>query len=442
VFFARIAVEGDAVAERRLKERDGKGAAGGAMRSQGGRVVDAVGAMALKVPADESAWEAVRMVVGIVARRRRLAGWTAGAVAAAAMLTALLWPTRYTATAVILPPQQSGSTGAAMLAQLSNLGAAAGMAGALGMKNPNDLQVALLKSRSVEDAMAARFHLQALYRGRDLTSTRRQWERVTKVENGLKDGLLRLSVSDGDARRASELANGWVEEYRRFAATLALTEAAQRRVFLEGQLHAAHGDLADAEEEFKRTQQRTGVIQMDGQMRAMIDSAAVLRARLAAKQVEMGAMREFAAEGNPDLERAGEEVAGLKGQLAAMGAGGESGDLVVPKGPAAEAGLEYARASREVKYRETIYELLARQYEAARLDEARQGAEAQVVDAAVTPDRPSSPPWWAVVLAGGAAAMPFGVFAAVTAEAVAVVRRRELSGLGAQAAFEGVGAVR
>ena len=181
------------------------------------------------------------------------------------------------------------------------------------------------------------------------------------------------------------MANAWVEEYRRFSATLAITEASQRRLFYERQLSAARDDLANAEEQMKQTEQRTGVIDIEGQDRSMIASAAVLRGQLAAKQIEIRAMREFAADGNPDLQRAEQEAVGIEGQLAAMDAANDrkTGDLIAPKGTVTQAALDYERALREVKYRETIQELLMRQYEGARVDEARQGALVQVVEPAV-----------------------------------------------------------
>jgi tyrosine-protein kinase Etk/Wzc len=288
----------------------------------------------------------------------------------------LLLPDRYTATVVILPPQQGSSAGTAMMAQLSTMGMMASATGGLGIKNPNDQQIALLKSRMVEDAVISRFHLQSLYHKRYLSSARKRWEKNTKSDNGLKDGLIRVSVTDQDPHRAAEMANGWVEEYKRFTATLAITEASQRRLFYERQLSAARDDLTQAEEEMKQTEQRTGLIDIEGQGRSMIASAAVLRGQLAAKQIEIKAMQEFAAEGNPDLQRAQQEAAGMEAQLAAMDANSNrtSGDLIAPKGKVTQAALDYARALREVKYRETIQDLLTRQYEGARVDEARQGA--------------------------------------------------------------------
>jgi uncharacterized protein involved in exopolysaccharide biosynthesis len=311
-----------------------------------------------------------------------------------------------------------------MLAQLGNMGALASMSGGLGIKNPNDLQVSLLKSHSVEDAMVMRFHLKELYHRRYLSTARRRWERRTSIDNGLKDGLIRLSVTDSDPRRAADLANGWVEEYRRLTATLAVTEASQRRLFFERELNGARDELAKAEDNLQQTEQRTGVLEMDGQARAMIASAAVLHAQIASKQVEIRAMREFAAAQNPDLVRAQQELSGMEAQLAAMDVSKDhgAGDLEMPKGKLTQAGLDYARALRETKYREAMYELLTRQYEVARVEEARQGALVQVVDPALVPDRPSSHYGTWILLAAFLCALPLAFLVALSAEVVRVLR--------------------
>jgi len=220
------------------------------------------------------------------------------------------------------------------------------------------------------------------------------------------------------------MANGWVEEYQRFTATIALTEASQRRLFYERELNVAHADLAHAEEDLKQTELRTGVIDIEGQDRSMIATAAVLRGQLAAKQIEIRAMREFAAEQNPDLQRAEQQAAGMEGQLAAMDAATDrkSGDLIAPKGTVTQSGLDFARSLREVKYRETVQDLLMRQYEGARVDEARQGALIQVVDPAIVPDRPTHYQLW-ISLGALLMALPLALLAAQAAEGVAGVRR-------------------
>jgi tyrosine-protein kinase Etk/Wzc len=372
---------------------------------------------------------ALRSLLQMALRRRKLVVVEAAVLILCVSLVAILSPNLYTATVAIMPPQ-GGSSSAAMLAQLGNLGALASMGGgALGVKNPNDMQVALLKSRTTEYAMVERFQLQAEYHKRYVSSARARWEKMTSIDSGLKDGLIRLSVTDSDPQRAAELANGWVEEYRRVTAKLALTEAAQRRMFFEREVNGERDELERAEDNLKDTEDRTGVLELDGQARALIASAALLRAQIAAKQVEIRAMREFATSENPDMARAEQELSGMEGQLTAMNVDSDhaTGDLIAPKGKVTQTGLEYARALREEKFHEAMYELLTRQYEVARVDEARQGSIVQVVDPAIPPDRPGSYYRLWIFLAGLVLALPLALLTAWVVELASIalgLRRR------------------
>jgi capsule polysaccharide export protein KpsE/RkpR len=201
---------------------------------------------------------------------------------------------------------------------------------------------------------------------------------------------------------------------------MAITEAAQRRLFFEQQMEQAKDNLANAEEDLKRTEQSTGVIQLDSQAQALIQSAVSLRAQIAAKEVQIHAMRSFATDQNAELSVAEQELAGLQSQLAKLNShqGPATQDIVVQKGQITEAGLVYVRKYSEVKYYETIFEILARQFEMAKLDEAKQGSIIQVIDRAVPPDRRSSPKRALIVIVATFMGLFFGVIAALVLESV------------------------
>lgn len=325
-----------------------------------------------------------------------------GVCTAAAAIVALLLPVNYTAMTSLLPPQQSSSFSSALLSQLGGLGSLAGAAGLPGLKNPADLYVGLLKSETVENGMVQHYDLQREYKAKHLSDARKALESHVTIDGSGKDGLIRISVKDRSPDRAAELANGYVNQYRSLSKSLAIGEASQRRLFLEQQLQGAKDNLAKAEEDLKRTEQTTGVLQLDAQSRALIESAGSLRAQVAEKEVEVQSMRTYAGEGNVDLQEAKRELAGLREQLAKLGGAGDASgnELMLPKGKIPEAGLEYVRKFRDVKYNETIFEILARQYEAARLDEAKEGAVVQVVDVAYPPDRKSDPSRALITLGG------------------------------------------
>lgn len=335
-----------------------------------------------------------------------------------AVVVTLLMPNIYTGTARVLPPQQNQSaTAAALIGQLGALSGAVG--GAAGLKNPSDLYVGMLKSRTVADALIDRFKLQELYEQQTLVGTRGKLSKVTSI-NAAKDGIIAIEVDDEDPKRAAAMANAYVEELEKLNERLAISEASQRRLFFEKQLKQTKDDLATAEVELKRTQEKTGLIKLDDQGKAIIEAVAQLKAQVAAKEVQIGAMRSFATERNPELIRAQQELVGMRDQLRKLERDNTvgDGDILVPTGKVPEAGLEYLRKFRDVKYFETIFEVFAKQYELAKVDEAREASIIQVLDRAVEPDRKSKPRRAVIVIVTG-------LVASIVAIILAFVREKQ-----------------
>jgi uncharacterized protein involved in exopolysaccharide biosynthesis len=293
-------------------------------------------------------------------------------------------------------------------------GMAALAGGSLGLKSPNDMYVAMFKSRTVEDAMVQHFGLMQEYHAKFSSDARKAFETHATVDGSAKDGMIHISVQDRDPRRAADIANGYVDQFRLQSQHLAITEASQRRLFFEQQLEQAKDNLANAEEAMKQTQQKTGVIQLDSQARALIESATSLRAQVAAKEVQIQGMRTYATGENSQVVQAQQELDSTRAQLAKLGGSEDSasGGIIVPKGQVPEAALEYVRKLRDVKYNETIFDILARQFEVAKLDEAKQGALIQVVDPAVSPDKRSFPKRGIIVMGATAAGFLTGIFIA------------------------------
>ncbi len=333
--------------------------------------------------------------------------------AVVALIISLLLPKAYIATVTLLPPQESTSISMALASQMGGMAALAG--GSLGLKNSNDKYVALIESRTVEDAMVKRYDLMDEYHVKILSLAQKSFEAHATVDGSSKDGLIHISIEDRSPERAAELANGYVQQFRDLSQHLAITEASQRRAFFEQELEKAKTNLANAEEALKQTELKTGVIQPESQERALIESAASLRAQITAREVEIQGMQTYATGENAQLIQAQKELDGLRAQLAQLAGSSVSrdGELIVPKGQVPQAGMEYVRKLRDVKYYETIFDILARQFEVAKLDEAKEGALIQVVDPAVVPDRKSSPKRALIVVVATAVGFFFAVFVAL-----------------------------
>ncbi|WP_036244526.1 GNVR domain-containing protein [Massilia sp. BSC265] len=297
-------------------------------------------------------------------------------------------PNVYEATTKLLPPQQSQSSTTALLSQL---GGAAGFAAGMGIKNSNDLYVGMLKSRTVADRLIAKFNLKKVYDTDSLDAARIRLEKNTTISAG-KDGLISIQVEDKNKQLVAPLANAYVNELTQLNKVLAVTEASQRRMFYEQQLEKAKDNLASVEGELKGALDRRGVISVDTESRAMLETVARLRAQASVKEIQLNSMAAFVTRDNPQYKQVSEELASLRGELAKLenGRGAEGGDNQSPSA-GGQSGFQNAKLLRDVKYYQMLYELLAKQYEVARLDEAKDPSIIQVLDPAAEPERKAKP---------------------------------------------------
>ena len=323
----------------------------------------------------------------VLAKHKRLVLGLPLAAAVIAIVVSLLLPNIYTATTRILPPQQTQST-SAVLAQLGGLAGLVGAGAAASLKNPNDLYVAMLKSRTVADHLIQRFDLNKLYDQKYQSATRNRLQDATSVVAG-RDGIITVEVDDRDPKRAAAMANAYIDELFKLTTVLAVTEASQRRLFFERQLDLAKANLTKAEIDAQQAIHQGGVVAVEAQGRTAVETAARLRAEIAVKQVQIDAMRAFAAEGNPELKLAQHQLEAMKREVAKSE--GRGGNDVTGPPPDDKSGIHNLAMLRNVKYYETMVDLLTGQYENAKLDEAKDATLIQVMDKAIVPDRKSKP---------------------------------------------------
>jgi tyrosine-protein kinase Etk/Wzc len=355
----------------------------------------------------------------VLARQKKLILQITLAVALVATIVSFLLPKTYTATATILPPQQKQSAITSMLGQF---GAIAGLNVAdMGLKNPADIFVAMLRSRTIEDNLINRFDLRAVFGVSRYQDARKKLDSRSEII-ATKEGLISISVSDREPKRSAEIANAYVDELHTLNQNLAITEAGQRRLFYDQQLKAERDELSVAELALKQVEEKSGLLQPDAQGRTMIAGIADLRAQVASHEVQLQTMRSYATANNPDLKRAETELAGLRGQLAKLehnkSAEVGEGNIGIPARQMPQAELEYLRRAREVKYHEALYEFLGKQLEAARIDEGQNAILVQVVDSAVAPERKSGPRRMLIVLVSTITAFLLACLGVFVAEAL------------------------
>jgi uncharacterized protein involved in exopolysaccharide biosynthesis len=327
---------------------------------------------------------------------------------ALAGVIAFLTPNIYMANAVLMIPPQSQSSASLLLGQLGGL---AGMAGgsSFGIKSAADVYIGILGSRTVEDLVIDRFGLLKVYGVKTRTAARAKLAARSKFSTG-KDSLIRIEVRDGDPKRAANIANGYVTALNAKNTEMAVSDALQKRLFLENRLREEKGALADAEDSMKNLQQTSGLMEVGSQAHVAIGAIVQLKARLMAQEVMLDRMRLAATPQNAEVIGTESEINGMRAQLKKLedsDAAQSSGDPLVPLSRIPSESLAYVRQLRELKFHEFLFELLTKQYEAARLDESKQAPELPVVDWAIPPERKSGPNRRFIVLEGFAGAAIF-----------------------------------
>jgi uncharacterized protein involved in exopolysaccharide biosynthesis len=330
-----------------------------------------------------------------LAHRKKLIAVVTGASTAIGIACAFLLPVRYLATTRIMTPQQTQSSAAMLMNQLANSGANAlatmAAGSGLSIRNPNDLYIGLLRSRPIADSIIQQFGLQALYHARDMTVAREKLATNTAVESE-KSGFLAVSVTDDDKQRAAAIANAYTEQLRILTKTLAVSEASRRRLFYEDQLKRSKDDLLAAKLNVQKIGRQKGVVELDAQSRGLINGLTQLRAMAAAKQVELKTLKSYSTEQNPEVQLTQTQLESLEAEIARLE---QSNHTASPSGlglqDLAGAGMDYLSAAHELQYRQTLFDLLVRQYDAARLDEAKEAAVIQIIETAKPPDQRASP---------------------------------------------------
>ncbi len=316
-------------------------------------------------------------LVLIAARRWRLIGLSSLAGGTLAFVLSLFITPQFTAKTTFLPPQSGGSYG--LGAMLQSLGPLASLASGSGVKATGDLYISLLQSESIADQMISRFHLRQLYKAKYQFEARDVLKGRTRIALGKRDGLISIEVDDADPQRAADMAAQYVEDLRQLTAGMALTEAQRKRAFFQTQLEATRNKLAQAQTALQSSGFNPGALR--SQPSATAEEYAKVMQQLASIEVQKSAMGTRLASGAPEMLNLEASSSALRARLHVL----ETESHGTPQSE------DYVGKYREFKYQESLFELLSKQFEAARLEESKDDNLIQVVDRAQVPEWKSKP---------------------------------------------------
>ena len=321
-----------------------------------------------------------------------------------ATVFAFLTPKRYVATTQLMPPdsQSSGTMAlaSALAAQSGSLGSLAGEV--LGVKSTGALFIGVLRSRTVEDGVANRFDLGKIYGTRAAWATRQVLDLNTAISEDRKSGIITLAVTDLDPKRATAMAGAYVEQLDAIVTQLTTSSAHRERVFLEERLTAVKQDLESAEKNFSQFANRSGAIDISAQGKAAVEGAARLEGQLIAAQSELQGLKQLYTDNNIRVEATQARVSELRHQLEKLSG---TGQAAPPQGEQVPSealypslrqlpllGVPFADLYRRLKVEEVVYETLTKQYELAKVQEAKELPTVRVLDAPEIPEKKSYPP--------------------------------------------------
>lgn len=337
---------------------------------------------------------------------------------AASTLIVFLIPVRYTTTSRLMPPDQASQGIASIVASLGKGGASdLSSIGSelLGVKTSGDLFVGVLKSETVQNALVNKFDLRKVYGEKRWQDARKKLEDRTDVTTDRKSGIITIKVSDHSRERAAALGREYVEQLNRVVVTLDTSSAHRERVFLENRLKEVQQDLETAEKNFGDFASKNTALDVKEQGRAMIGAAGELEGQLIAAETELEGLRQIYTSNNVRVRSLEARIAEYKRQLQKMGGqpGGASGDAAESSSDSAQnsdvvppirqlpiLGVAWSDLYRKTKVEETVFEILTKQYEMARVQEAREVPSIKVLDVASIPERKSFPPRLLLIVLG------------------------------------------
>lgn len=341
--------------------------------------------------------------------RRGVFRWLLAGLISAVVISIII-PNQYQSTVQLMPPDSTSNSG--MLAALvagGGPGLLSDIGSLVGTRTNSSVFVAILHSRTVADHLVDRFQLMKLYRTRRLEDARKKLDERTSISEDRKSGVIKIQVLDRDRTRAQSLANAYVEELNRAVIELNTSAAHRERLFLEERLNVVRTQLQEAENRLGEFSSKNGAIDIKEQAHAMFTSAATLQGQLIAAQSELQGLRQIYGDSNPRVRAANAKVDELNRAMKQLGGlNDKPSDSFKPSSsepyPSLRQlpllGSSFADYYRDAKVQEVVFETLTKQYELARVQEAKETPAVKILDAANMPERKSFPPRTIIALAG------------------------------------------
>lgn len=324
------------------------------------------------------------------------------------VLIAFLIPVRYEAIARLMPPDQVNTSSALMGALMAGGGDLLASLGgsALGMHSSGATIVGVLNSRTVQDDIVNEFNLKQAYGEKRLEDARKVLQQRSSISEDRKSGIITIAVQDRSAQRSAQLAQAYIKDLNSRVANLTTSAAHRERVFLEDRLSKVKEQLDDATLRLSQFSSKNKTLDPQIQGKAMLEAASALQGQLIAAETELSGLQQIYGAENYRVKAASAKVGELRAKLRTMSGAQNSnsadrgGQLYPSLEQLPLLGNTYNELFRQAKVDEALYEVLIKQYELAKVEEAKELPSIKVLDEPVVPERKAFPPRLLIVVGG------------------------------------------
>lgn len=354
--------------------------------------------------------------------RRKFIGDLVGIGFTASLALALLLPNRYTSTTQLMPPDSQSNLGIMLMSSLTDKGGSGlGALGSslLGLKTTADLFVGVISSRTVQSDLVNKFDLKKVYRETRQEDACKKLANHTSVSTDRRSGIVTIEVSDKNAGRARAMAAEYVAALDGVVTTLSTSSAHRERMFLETRLSEVQDGLESSEKALANFSSKSATFDIKEQGKAMMGAAAAAEGELIGLQTELRGLRQLYTDNNARVRALSARVAELQAQLRKLG--GDSNSATQTDSMSSDSiypslrqlpvlGVTYADLYRRTAVQEAVFETLTKEYELAKVEEAKEIPSVQILDPANLPEQKSFPPRLIIILVGTSFAFGVAIF--------------------------------
>ena len=355
---------------------------------------------------DES--ELIRIPVAdllITLWRRRL--WLAKVIGIGSLISlslallAFFVPNTYSSTAQLMPPESEAFTSESMLnllggASMPNLGS-----GLFSNRSAGATAIGVLSSRTVQDDLVNRFNLRNVFHRKLQVEARKDLSGETKFDEDNKSGIVSITVTDEDRYLARDLAQGYIEELNKLVSGLSTSTARRERMFLEERLRSVKADLDTNSHALSQFSSRNATFDPAKQGEATVEAAGKLQEELTLAESQLSGLKALYTDDNVRVRELRGRIGALQSQLQKIGGKGGSGvgvgsdlksdDIFPSVRELPLLGYTYYDLYLRVTMDQSIYETLTKQYELAKVQEAKEIPIIKVLDLPAVAEKKTGP---------------------------------------------------